>query len=798
MNQKRLQCIFWQLALSCAFSASAQSVRTGSISGRVIDQIGQPVEMALVSIPGSTFGKPTNADGAYLLTNIPEGDQTLRISGVGIKERLVPVVVEAHKTTEVVAIQVENLVELAEVNITAKAEARKQQEQAYAIAVLDVKQAYNKTIPVSKLLNNTSGIRVREEGGVGSNYSFSLNGFTGKQVKFFLDGVPMDNFGSSFNLSNISISMADRVDIYKGVLPVQLGGDALGGAVNIISRQKANYVDASYAFGSFHTRKAALNGAYTAAKSGFTLRFNSFFNDSDNDYKVWVPIIDLQSGKQVTEQEVKRFHDGYRSAGMRLETGLVGKSYADYLLVGLIGSQNDADVQTGATMDAVYGGVKAKSNSLIPSLRWKKEALFVTGLSASLYGAYSRVNSYATDTLSRRYNWLGEWVPTATRGEAYHTDSKMKDREWVTHANVSYLLNLHQSITLNHLLTAHTRSYFDRVDPENESNKIPQKLAKNITGLGWVIQYDRWSANAFLKRYHLRSTSYKILDRFTENEQLTQLIERKEALGYGAAGSYFITPQWQVKLSYEHAYRLPESNEMFGDGLIQQRNPDLKPEQSDNVNLGLLFDGAQADHRFHFEANGIYRNTQDFIRKGVSLTSNPTTGYENLGKIRTMGLEGGFRYNWKKRVTLGATATYQDIRDRERYETNNSYVGSAQIEHITYGERVPNIPYLFGNAYLGLQFQHVGLQESELSFNYSFDWLKGYYLSFPGLGARSSKKIIPDQTSHDLSVDYALEQGRYNVAIECINLFNKRLYDNYRLQKPGRALYVKFRYFINW
>lgn len=67
-----------------------------------------------------------------------------------------------------------------------------------------------------------SSVRIREEGGMGSNYNFSLNGFSGNQVKFFLDGIPMDNFGSSFNLANISANMAERVEVYKGVLPVNL------------------------------------------------------------------------------------------------------------------------------------------------------------------------------------------------------------------------------------------------------------------------------------------------------------------------------------------------------------------------------------------------------------------------------------------------------------------------------------------------------------------------------------------------------------------------------------------------
>ena len=107
-----------------------------------------------------------------------------------------------------------------------------------------------------------------------------------KTVKVFIDGVPMDNFGSSFQMNNIPINLAERVEVYKGVVPIWLGGDALGGAINIVTSSKPRtYVDASYSFGSFNTFKTAVNAGYTS-KSGFTTEINAFQNYSDNNYCV--------------------------------------------------------------------------------------------------------------------------------------------------------------------------------------------------------------------------------------------------------------------------------------------------------------------------------------------------------------------------------------------------------------------------------------------------------------------------------------------------------------------------------
>ena len=389
-------------------------------------------------------------------------------------------------------------IDLKEVKIVGKSKARRMQEQAYAISVVDLAKQYISATPLNKVLNTVTSVKIREEGGLGSNYSLSMNGFSGNQVKFFIDGIPMDNFGSSFNLANIPANMADRIEVYKGVLPVYLGSDALGGAVNIVTRRKANYLDATYSVGSYNTHRAAVNGVYTS-KGGFTLRANAFANYSDNDYKVYAPIVDLATNKQLGEDWVSRFNDGYRSLGVKLETGVVAKSWADYLLFGVIASADKRNVQTGATMDAVYGGVKNNSWSVIPTIRYKKDDLLLPGLSLSLYGTYSMVNTHNVDTLARRYNWLGEWVPSTSAGEAYLTDATISERQWQVNTNLNYVITNHHSLTLNNVFSALRRKSDDKMYPDYEMNNVPQQLTKNITGLGYQIRYNRWNANVFGK-----------------------------------------------------------------------------------------------------------------------------------------------------------------------------------------------------------------------------------------------------------------------------------------------------------
>src|SRR5699024_11992751 len=60
-------------------------------------------------------------------------------------------------------------------------------------------------------------------------------------------------------------------------------------------------------------------------------------------------------------------------------------------------------------------------------------------------------------------------------------------------------------------------------------------------------------------------------------------------LGYGAATTYFINDNLQLKASYEKSYRLPGNEELFGDLVALEGNIELDPETSNNYNLGASY-----------------------------------------------------------------------------------------------------------------------------------------------------------------------------------------------------------------
>ena len=761
---------------------------TGAIKGVVLNADGKPAPAASVLLPAKQLTVTTNEQGAFTINNLQPGSYELVISLIGHEPVTQIVKVSTGKTTlPGIWLKIANK-QLQHVVVTGKTDLRAVKEQAYTVTAIDATRLHNTTKDINQVLNHTTGIKIREEGGLGSNYSFSLNGFTGKQVRFFLDGMPMDNFGSSLSLNNLPINMAERIEVYKGVVPISLGSDALGGAVNVVTNQKIKkYLDASYSIGSFNTHRASLNSRYTF-DNGFTINVNGFYNYSDNNYKIDIQIPDPQTGIYGDAVKIKRFHDAYRSSMGQIEAGFVNKKFADKLLFGLIMSENRKEIQTGINMELVAGHAFRSSTSFISTFKYKKENLFIKGLTLLANANMSFVKTGITDTSSRMYDWYGNYtVKTfgSNSGEIsyYKTKFRFNDRNALATANVNYEINKQHSFSLNHNYSYARRKGEDPIAVDPIPFDIPNTLSKNITGLAYKYSTmnNRFSATVFTKLFSMRA---KTVDaEWGTHEALTSSYNKT---GYGIAATYFIWPFAQIKASYENTWRLPEGEEIFGDGLLLKNNPYLRPEHSNNLNIGLALSKTVNKHKFEGEINYLYRKSSDFIQ--VKSTGQYSFVL-NLDSVRTSGVEWGVRYTYNDALTLEVNSTYQNILNIKKIDKG--------LPNATYWDRLPNMPYLFGSFDAAYRFKKAFFSHDALTIGVGGNFVEKFYLFWPSQGTAGTKFIIPQQFTQDASVTYSLQNGKYNFAVQCNNVSDAKLYDNFKLQKPGRAFNVKLRYFLH-
>ncbi|WP_028526890.1 TonB-dependent receptor [Runella limosa] len=764
------------LAYLTAITFVSQAQRTGLIRGVIKDSGGSPIPSITIKLTGLAKVTTSNQRGEYLFSNVKSGNYTLIYSGVGFKTAEKKIEVKEGKESMLDVVLDDNTIELNTVTVVGRTEVQEVNRQSFNVTAVDAKQLYNSTLDLSSALDRVSGVRVRESGGVGSNFSLSLNGFSGNRIRYFIDGVPMDNFGSSFQINNIPINIAERLEVYKGVVPIWLGSDALGGAINIVTGNRfRNYVDASYSFGSFNTHRSVVNAAFTA-KNGFTVRLNAFQNYSDNDYKVTVDAADIYTGAYKANAVVRRFHDNYHNETVIASVGVVGKKYADQLLLGLTLGKNYKELQTGARMVAVFGGWHRRGNIVMPTLKYRKTDL-IKGLDVAINANYNLGKEQNIDTLSARFDWYGNSKPNPNGEGRGRSLSKYGNNNGLVSATVNYKISEHQAIALSNAFSTFYRKGTDAFNESFTQGQVRPRLNKNVLGVGYTYDVkDRWSASVFGK-YLLQKTPGQA----TFNK-----------LGYGLATSYFLTPKLQLKASYEQANRLPEANELFGDVELVQGNLSLKPEQSRNINVGFGYSfTAQEDHRFLVNANAIYRYSDNYIYSRFNQNQSALV-LDNLEGVFTMGGEGELRYSYKKFLSAGATLTYQQLENRQQYvfDSNGNLIVSP-----VYKDQMPNIPYFFGNADASVTLRDIGQKGSVLNIGYNLLYVHAFWLYWPSRGG--DKLSIPQQLSHDLNAVYSLKNGRYNIGVEVRNITDKRLYDNFSLQKPGRGFYMNLRYFFN-
>ena len=226
--------------------------------------------------------------------------------------------------------------ELSDVSVVGKDRTQRLREGAFSVNAVNIGDKANSINDITEIINRTAGVKVRTQGGMGSDFDLSVNGLSGNSIRYFIDGVPLETKGAGMKFSDIPINLIQHIEIYKGVVPSSFGIDALGGAVNIVTKASSPnastpppYLDASYSIGAFGTHQLNVNGQYVLPKTKLILRPVIAYNHSKNNYTMKeVEVWDEESRKYLPTER-KRFHDGYTSFLAQFEAGFTNMPWAD-------------------------------------------------------------------------------------------------------------------------------------------------------------------------------------------------------------------------------------------------------------------------------------------------------------------------------------------------------------------------------------------------------------------------------------------------------------------------------------
>ncbi len=682
-----------------------------------------------------------------------------------------------------------------DVTVRAPNDRQRLQQSADAVTVIDTKVAKQRTADLGEVLARVQGVTLRRTSGLGSQTSFALNGLYDDQVRFFLNGVPLELAGYPFGVANVPVNLIETIEIYRGVVPIRLGADALGGVVNMTtSQERATSAAASYQVGSFGTHRLTLDARYAHEPSGFVAQASGFFDKSRNDYKVDASVSDAQGRVRIAE--VRRRHDAYLAGGASLEVGFVDRAWARKLLLRGYVSSFAKQLQSNLVMTVPYGAVHY--GELVGGTTLTYEQPLTRTLELTLVANYAHRNIDFVDDSSYVYDWYGHpGLRRQRAGEVNGTpsDQTLSQQSGFGRALLSWALAPRHALRASLTPTYVARSGVQRVmQTTPDASLAPSSLTTLVAGAEYEL--NAWCRpsngadggrgcrlqNVTFAKSYVYHVEGKELYVSNNANVLRERAQRSKSFGGGDSLRLLFSRGFYAKASYEYATRLPRPDEVLGNGVLVRPNLALKPEVSHNVNLGPHYEA----HRSRIGSVTLEGNF--FLRYSDRLIAlfggQQFVTYQNIYRAHTRGVEGALSWTSPGRyVTLHTNPTYLDQRN----------ASSSGYYAMTKGDRIPYRPYFFASWGSALRFAELFHEGDALEPFYEGRWTHSFYVAWESQGDPNHKNTVPTQISHSLGITYNIRLSDLHLAatLEVQNLTNAKLYDYFGAQKPGQAWFFK-------
>ncbi len=598
---------------------------------------------------------------------------------------------------------------------------------------------------LAEVVAESSGVQFRQSGGIGSFSTVSLRGSTAEQVNVYLDGILLNEAsGGGVNLSHIELMQADRVEVYRGAVPVQLGNSAIGGAVNITSNRATATPATRFlaGFGSFGSARvsasytgplAFLNEQRLVASFSHRQSNNNFSFVNDNGTVFNTADDEEQQRNNAATQSTSGFlKSGFTlSGGSRLEQALQIDSHG----------QEIADWRNTVRGNASLG---------TDSLQWRSTLSRTagTGYWSSRWGAHYSAKDELFDDSRGSIGLGNQQILSNTRvvgGRSYW--EKLEDG---------------RSISVN------IKGRYETLDTENRliaSSKTTARRTRADINVQWNRYYSGGDSLFSVGVFgFLLNDSYE-----TSNAQLQREDYTAESFTPQAGISHYLGERLggtaTVVANASLQKRPPSFFELFGSQGFFEGNPALATEASTNVDVGIKWQ-SDASHKIDSTVQLVwfYHRKKNLISRVYD--SRGVGRSENISAATGNGLEFSGRFALENGLAIDANLTLQDTENR------------SAISGFT-GKQLPGEAAIDGA--LGFSWKNP-------------QWKVGYTYKLNANRYYDSPNLLPaaDQKIHSASVSRYFKQWR--VDFELNNIGNHIYEDFNGYPKPGRAGFISLTY----
>lgn len=547
---------------------------------------------------------------------------------------------------------------------------------------------------ITEALDLLPGITVTESGDRNEGFIF-LRGFDQRQIPVFMDGIPVSvPYDGFIDLNRLQTAPVARIQLSKGLSSLSLGGNTMGGAINIVSARPVHSLEVD----------ASLNTRWNASLRVGTRRRRSYFQAGGSlllrrDFRLpssFRPVEGLEEGR-------RRAHSATHDYQAFVKAGFTPTDRQEYAVgYSLIRADKDIPVYLGGNGRRKYWKYR----------HWDKDQVFFhsrAGLAENyvletraFYDRYSNeLAAYDDATYSTQqdkssftsfydddaaggnatFSWLslplhalkagmnvkydvhrshnaGE--PVAKQSE--FTFSFSVEDTWTLGENLSFLAGIgyfrHKGLKAENYekLPAAAKEETGKALPEPEGFRL---AVPGETSSGKILPEKKVSGNLSSEKTEAGKASsngeYGLVD---------YPLSSDDDLNYQAAVDYRPARGQSFRFSFARRSRFASLKERYSYKMGKAwPNPDLKTEHA--CNLDLDYEGEWNGLRWMID--GYYVFITDIIQEitGVDAEDPLIWQLQNRGKAHFRGVESEISYTFRQRFHVGTNYTFTDPVNRE-------------------------------------------------------------------------------------------------------------------------------------
>lgn len=450
---------------------------------------------------------------------------------------------------------------------------------------------------VSTLLRSLPGVEVAQNGGLGSTSSVYMRGTNDKQVLVLLDGVRINSATTgSTAIEHIVLDNIERIEVVRGNVSSLYGSEAIGGVIQLFTKQGqgAPAFNAGAGMGSHGTQRVSVGFSGEVNDTSFSLNAGRVKTDG-------VSAINPQLVPKANPN-----NNGYDNSTLNAQ--IKHAINADHLL-----SASAFSTRGNISYDST-AGVPTNLNNIVENI--------------------DKISLASDDQIGEKWNSQLRMAQGVDDSRIYlngvqTTRYQTRSNQLAWQNNFRFSEGQQLNLAAEHLAQAVT------------STQNFTQTARNVNSLsgGYVGEYGPQQVQLNLRQ-----------DRFSDFGR-----SNTGLLGYG----FSFADSWRATASISNAFRAPTLNDLFypftnfGGGFTYSGNPNLRPERSQNKEVGIHY----AANGQHFDAVYFDNRISDLIAMNAAFNS-----VINVGQARIDGQElsyaGDFGVNHLK-----ASATFQNPRN---------------------------------------------------------------------------------------------------------------------------------------